>query len=122
MKFSQLTTDKALDVLCEITPYIANIATDDELMAVIGKAVKREGMTRAGVLLLGAEKLTKMVPVLLKTHRDDVYGVVAAVNGKTVDEIREQNFIKTTAQIVEVIKDKELLDFFKSCAEPMKDE
>ena len=122
MKFSQLTTDKALDVLYEITPYIANIATDDELMAVIGKAVKREGMTRAGVLLLGAEKLTKMVPVLLKTHRDDVYGVVAAVNGKTVDEIREQNFIKTTAQIVEVIKDKELLDFFKSCAEPMKDE
>jgi hypothetical protein len=122
MKFSQLTTDKALDVLCEITPYIANIATDDEPMAVIGKAVKREGMTRAGVLLLGAEKLTKMVPVLLKTHRDDVYGVVAAVNGKTVDEIREQNFIKTTAQIVEVIKDKELLDFFKSCAEPMKDE
>lgn len=122
MKFSQLTTDKALDVLCEITPYIANIATDDELMAVIGKAVKREGMTRAGVLLLGAEKLTKMVPVLLKTHRDDVYGVVAAVNGKTVDEIREQNFLKTSAQIVEVIKDKELLDFFKSCAEPMKDE
>ena len=122
MKFSQLTTDKALDVLCEITPYIANIATDDELMAIIGKAVKREEMTRAGVLLLGAEKLTKMVPVLLKTHRDDVYGVVAAVNGKTVDEIREQNFIKTTAQIVEVIKDKELLDFFKSCAEPMKDE
>ena len=122
MKFSQLTTDKALDVLCEITPYIANIATDDELMAVIGKAVKREGMTRAGVLLLGAEKLTKMVPVLLKTHRDDVYGVVAAVNGKTVVEIREQNFMKTTAQIVEVIKDKELLDFFKSCAEPMKDE
>ena len=122
MKFSQLTTDKALDVLCEITPYIANIATDDELMAVIGKAVKRERMTRAGVLLLGAEQLTKMVPVLLKTHRDDVYGVVAAVNGKTVDEIREQNFIKTTAQIVEVIKYKELLDFFKSCAEPMKDE
>lgn len=122
MKFSQLTTDKALDVLCEITPYIANIATDDELMAVIGKAVKREGMTRAGVLLLGAEKLTKMVPVLLKTHRDDVYGVVAAVNGKTVDEIREQNFLKTSAQIVEVIKDKELLDFFKSCAGQKMDE
>ena len=122
MKFSQLTTDKALDVLCEITPYIANIATDEELMAVIGKAVKSDGMTRAGVLLLGAEKLTKLIPVLLKTHRDDVYGVVAAVNGKTVDEIREQNIIKTTAQIVEVIKDKDLLDFFKSCAEPTKDE
>lgn len=122
MKFSQLTTDRALDVLCEITPYIANIATDEELMAIIGKSVKREEMTRAGVLLLGAEKLTKMVPVLLKTHRDDVYGVVAAVNGKTVDEIREQNFIKTSAQIVEVIKDKDLLDFFKSCAGQKMDE
>ena len=122
MKFSQLSTDRALDVLCEIAPYIANIATDEELMEVIGKSIKSDGMTRAGVLLLGAEKLTKMIPVLLKTHRNDVYGVVAAVNGKTLDEIAQQNFIKTTAQVVEVIRDKDLLDFFKSCAEPMKDE
>lgn len=122
MKFSQLTTDRALDVLCEIAPYIANIATDEELMAVIGKSIKSDGLTRAGVLLLGAEKLTKMIPVLLKTHRNDIYGVVAAVNGKTLDEIAQQNFIKTTAQVVEVIRDKDLLDFFRSCAEPMKDE
>lgn len=123
MKLSQLTTDNALDVLCEITPYVSNIVTDEELMDTIGKAVKREGgMTRAGVMLLGAEKLTKIVPVVMKTHRADVYGIVAALNGMEPEEIAQQNVIKTSMQIRDICKDKELLDFFRSCAEQTKDE
>ena len=118
MKLSQLTTDNALDVLCEITPYVSNIVTDEELMATIGKTVKREGgMTRAGVMLLGAEKLTKIVPVVMKTHRADVYGIVAVLNGMEPEEIAQQNVIKTSMQIRDICKDKELLDFFKSCVE-----
>ena len=122
MKFSQLTTDRALDVLCEITPYIANIAADEEIIQTIGRSVKREGLTSAGVLLVGAEKLTKAVPLLLKNHRDDVYGVVAAVNEADRETIAQQNILKTTKQLVEVLRDKELLDFFKSCAEPEANE
>lgn len=122
MRLSQLTTDKALDVLCEITPYVSNIVTDEQLMDAIGKSVKREGMTKAGIMLLGAEKLTSIVPVVMKTHRADVYGVVAALNGMEPEEIASQNIIKTSMQIRDICKDKELLDFFRSCAEQTKDE
>ena len=119
MKLSQLTTDKALDVLCEITPFVSNIVTDDDLMETIGKSVKREGgLTKTGIMLLGAEKLTSIVPIVMKTHRSDVYGIVAALNGMEPEEIARQNIIKTTMQIRDICKDKELLDFFKSCAEP----
>ena len=123
MKLSQLTTDNALDVLCEITPYVSNIVTDEELMATIGKAVKREGgMTTAGIMLLGAEKLTRIVPVVMKTHRADVYGIVAVLNGVEPEVIARQNVIKTGMQIRDLCKDKDLLDFFKSCVEQTKDE
>ena len=118
MRLSQLTTEEALDVLCEITPCVANIVGDQGLMETIGKSVKKEGVTRAGMMLLGAEKLTKIVPVVMKDHRADVYGILAAVNKMNVDEIAAQNVIKTSMQIREICKDKELLDFFRSCAAP----
>lgn len=122
MKISELSTDRALDVLCEITPYVSNIVTDSDLMATLGKSVKRDGMTRAGLMLLGAEKLTSIVPVVMKTHRADVLGVVAALNDMDVEEVACQNVIKTGMQIREICKDRELLDFFRSCAEPEKSE
>ena len=31
MKLSELSTDRALDVLCELTPYISNIASDEKM-------------------------------------------------------------------------------------------
>lgn len=122
MKISELSTDRVLDVLCEITPYVSNIVTDSDLMATLGKSVKRDGMTRAGLMLLGAEKLTSIVPVVMKTHRADVLGVVAALNDMDVEEVARQNVIKTGMQIREICKDRELLDFFRSCAEPEKSE
>lgn len=117
MKLSKLTTDEALDVLCEITPYVSNIVSDETLMETLNKTVKKDGMTRAGVLVAGAEKLSRLVPIVMKEHRNDVYGILASVNGLDVDEIAKQNIIKTSMQIRDVCADREMLDFFRSCAQ-----
>lgn len=116
-KVSQLSTDEFLDLICTITPYVTNIASDKDLMETIGKAVQKDGMTPAGVLILGMEKLSSLVPIIAKTHRADLYGIVAAVNGMEVEQMAKQNIIQTGAQIRAIVKDKELLDFFKSFAE-----
>ena len=58
MRLSQFTTDQALDVLCEIAPHVSSIAKDQDLMDTIGKAVKRDGVTRAGMMLLGIDKMS----------------------------------------------------------------
>ncbi len=117
MKLSKLTTDEALDVLCEITPYVSNIVSDEGLMDTLNKTIKKDGMTRAGVLVAGAEKLSRLVPIVMKEHRGDVYGIIAAVNGMERDEIARQNVLKTSIQIRDICADKEMLDFFKSCAQ-----
>ena len=120
MKLSKLTTDEALDVLCEITPFVSSIISDEDLMETLNKTIKKDGMTRAGVMLAGAEKLSRLVPIIMKEHRNDVYGILAAVNGLDIDGIAKQNIIKTSMQIRDVCADKDMLDFFRSCA-PQKD-
>lgn len=115
-KLSDLTTDECLDVLCEITPHVASIVADEEIMAAIGKAAPKKDLTAAGTVMVAMARVTKCIPLLVKTHRDDVYAILASVGGMTVEEIAKQNTIITLTQIRAVCKDKELLDFFKSWA------
>ena len=44
------------------------------------------------------------------------------LNHMEPEEIARQNVLKTGMQIREICKDKELLDFFRSCVEQTKDE
>lgn len=116
MKLSEMTTDRAMDVLCEITPCIANITADEELLAELRNAIDLKAVkTKAELMVKGVEKITKLVPIVLKKRKADVFGILAALNEKTAEEIGKQNIIATMAQVREVVKDKDLMDFFKSC-------
>lgn len=117
MKLSKMTTDRATDVLCEITPYIANIVSDEELVAELKKAIDLKGAsTKAEVMAKAVEKFTKLVPIIFKKRKPDVFGILAVLNDKTQEEIKMQNILVTMSQVREVIKDKEFMDFFRSCA------
>lgn len=117
MKISELTTDRAADVICEITPYVSNIASDDELLEELRAAIDpKKAASKAELLVMGAEKLTRLVPIVMKKHKGDVFGLLAVMNESTAEEIGKQNILKTMLQIREVIKDKDLMDFFRSCA------
>ena len=116
MKLSEMTTDSAMDVLCEITPCIANITADEELLEELRSAIDPKAVkTKAELMVKGVEKITKLVPIVLKKRKTDVFGILAALNEKTSEEIGKQNIIATMAQVREVVKDKDLMDFFKSC-------
>lgn len=116
MKLSQMTTDKATDVLCEIAPYAINIMTDEDLMNELKAAIDfDEANTMAEKIAVSVGKISKILPILLKKRKNDIFGILGALNDKSIDEIAKQNVIKTMSQIKDISKDKELLDFFKSC-------
>ena len=116
MKISELSTDKALDIICEITPFVDEIATDEELISTLKEKVKLpEGATRADMLKIGADKINKIVPIILKKKRAAVYGILAALNETSIEKISKQSMISTAKQIKEAVGDKELIDFFRSC-------
>lgn len=123
MRLSKLSTDKALDILCEITPYINNIVIDDTLITELKNKIDPKGnFSKAEILAFGVQKINTLIPIVLKEHRADIYGVLSVLNEKTPEEIARQNFIQTGTQIREAVKDKELIDFFKSCAEQEESE
>lgn len=118
MKISEMSTDNAMDVLCELTPYVTNIVTDEDLVGELKKAIDfKEANTMAEKMALTAEKITKIIPIILKNRKNDVFGIVGVLNEKTIYEIAKQNIIVTMKQIRDISKDKELLDFFKSCTD-----
>lgn len=122
MKISELTTERAADVLCEVSIYALNILSDKELLASL--RMQLEGTdgdrTKAEMIAIASEKVAELIPLLLKKHKDDVFGIVAAVNGITLEQVRQQKIIKTMTAIKEMAQDKDLIDFFKSCVSTEK--
>lgn len=122
MKISELTTERAADVLCEVSIYALNILSDKELLASL--RMQLEGTdgdrTKAEMIAIASEKVAELIPLLLKKHKDDVFGIVAAVNGLTLEQVRQQKIIKTMTAIKEMAQDKDLIGFFKSCVSTEK--
>lgn len=115
MKFSELQTDSALDVFCEVIPYIERIMNDEELLDELKKKVDIDETTPNAVkFAVVLSKINVIAPIILKKRRDDALGIVASINNMDVEEIKKQNIVKTLIQVREVISDKDFMDFFKS--------
>lgn len=114
-KISELTTDTAADVICEIVPYIEEIITDEDLMnEVKSKLNLSEGANKLEFYYALVGKISKVAPILLKKRRSAVYGILAAFNEIPAEAIGKQNFIITLRQITELVKDKQVIELFTS--------
>lgn len=112
MKFSEMSTEKVSDILCEIVPYVENIVKDESLMTALKDKVP-QGASSAEIYAHSVGILTKIIPIFIKSHRDDVFSILSIVFDKEKEEIASQNILKTISQIKEIISDKDLFDFFK---------
>ena len=117
MKVSEFTTDKALDVFVEITPYVSGIVTCEALQTALSDLANTPAKSLKSSfqqMVFGADVFSRLVPILLSERRSDVYGILAVLNETSVDEIAKQSLFKTIGMIREIFSDKDLLDFFKS--------
>lgn len=118
MKISELNTERAADILCEISVFALNIFSDEEITAAFRKKAESSGAsTNAEMIAVGVEKIGQLAPLLLKKHREDVFGILAVLNDTSAEKIAKQNILKTMMQIREIAKDKDLIDFFRSSAQ-----
>lgn len=117
MKLSELDTSRAADVLCEAGAYALNILTDEELAAELKiKLDSSDKLSRLELYVLGVRRISALLPIILKKHRGDVFGILAAVNGCAAKDIARQNIMTTMQQVKELASDKDMIDFFRSCA------
>ena len=114
MKISEMTNNEALDALLVITPCIDNIVGDEELLSELRHITNLKGKTTGEIYAIGAKRITTLLPILLKNHRNDVYGIIGALNNMTVAEVGKFNFVETVDMVKEIFADEVFADFFKS--------
>jgi hypothetical protein len=96
MKLSEISTERAADVLCELTPLVDSIITDEDLMQSLSAVVNREQtetMSFGQKLLLVSAKAGKIVPILMKKRR------AVFCHGFCKQTIRPTNALKATASL-----------------------
>lgn len=103
-----INTDKACDILCEITPLIENLTTDKEVVALV-KDIQNNGSNQEDK---SKQLMFKLIPIVLKNNRETVYKVIATCFGKNAEDIKAQKVSETINQVKEILKDNELLSFF----------
>ena len=117
IKINELSTDNTLDLICDLTPYVSEIMEDKEVIKIFAEKVKlgentSQEKVKIIVLTAGIKKLNGLIPALFKRHRDAIYNILALVNEKEVDEIKNQKAMITINEVKEILTDKDLMDFF----------
>lgn len=120
MKISQMTNDQACDALIRITDPVANIADDPQMEPILKGLAEHEGENGLSALKAISQMLPKIVPMLLKDHKKDVYEIISVLSGKAVAEIGKMRITETIAILKESIDD-DLIGFFKQSS-PVKSE
>lgn len=108
MKLSEMTTKQAEDALCEIVDPIERLMDDEELLE--SAAAIDRAMPNASMAVKKTKWAMKLVPLLLRKHRDDTYAVVRAMTGKTQQELESEKLMDFISDVAGFV-DKEFLDF-----------
>lgn len=124
MKLSELSTDQAADVLCELAPSLSEIIGDDEVISAFSAAMPKKEKEKkaeqdffaAGMRFAGG--ISSVSSILIKKHRGGVYRILSVLSEKSVEEIAGQPVGETVKQIKNALQDADLLSFFKSSAQP----
>lgn len=112
MKLSEMTGEQLATCLCIITEPLEKIAEDDAVVDVVkGCMTNRDINGKSAKYLDIPRAVLRLIPVLLNNHRRDTFTILGAMNGKTADEIAQQNGLKMISDIKAAF-DADLFRFF----------
>lgn len=109
MRLSELTAEQGLEAIANSLEHIGNIADDDDALSLCQKLVPQEGEKYIKVFARGA----KTAPRLLKTHKDDVIGILAAFELQSVEEYKKKHKLMDVIKgMVDLINEPEVRQLF----------
>lgn len=121
MRISEMSSGQGLDALLGLLPIVESIISDREFLGEAAKVLEGGGKEDGGKLSKeeylgrGLEKINSLAILLFERKRKELFGILGVLGGKSPEEIEKQSFITTLGEVRDLIKDKELLDFFGSC-------
>ena len=109
MRLSDIRGDRVFDGVADITEPLCNIATDENASYLFRRSEVPEGMGKEEFAL---SKVRKAVPALMRSHKDDLCAILAAIEGVPVDEYRDGMTMATLLKgVYEILTDEDLMAF-----------
>lgn len=110
-----MRTEDAIDKLCDIAPIIADIgekAKNDQEFKDFLAGYNKDKDNRTFVL--------RVLPVLVKNYKEDMYSILSIWTEKPIEEIKEQSLGVTIKEMKAILEDEDIRAFFSSFSEPKK--
>lgn len=112
MKLSDVKGDRVFDVIADIIDPIANIAEDENAVAMFKRERLPQGMTTKQFII---KRARKSVPVLLRSHKADIITILAAIEGVPSEEyVGVLNMVKLVHDCTELLTDDAFAELFIS--------
>lgn len=110
MRLSEIQGERVFDVIADIIEPACNIAQDKEAASLFDRSGKKpKGVTTTQFVM---EKVRRSVPVLMRTHKDDLVAILSTIEGVEPDEYRKDLTMSKLLQgIYEMLTDEDLLAF-----------
>lgn len=110
MRLSEIRGERVFDVIADIIEPACNIASDKEAAALFDRSEKKPDGMSTTEFVMG--KVKRSVPVLMRSHKEDLIAILAIVDGVDVDEYRETLTMPKLIQgVYEILTDEDLLAF-----------
>lgn len=113
MRISELPTDRGLDVLIEIMPYVKKLAECESLTGLFEDVAKTTEDER-GAETFAAMVLEKLVPIWLKDCREELLAIIGVIDGMSDEDIQEMGALKAFERMGELFNDTDFVVFFRS--------
>jgi len=109
MKLSEISTDRAMDIIAEAVPAI-DCMVESEAIKEFYKKYAKHSLTKA----LAIKASIELVPKLVKSNKEDVLIIIAAFTGKKLAEVKAQPFMDSFNELKSIFDDPEFMQLFKS--------
>ncbi|MBR3797222.1 MAG: hypothetical protein IKK34_14520 [Clostridia bacterium] len=113
-KLAELDGDEMATLLCRIAEPAANIFADPKTAEFFAAGVELR-KTSPSMMVYMTQLAALGAPVLLgEKHREDIFEILAALKGRTKQEIRKQKGMQTMQEIIHILmSDADLMTFFR---------
>ena len=115
MRLSEMTTEQMADVLVKLAEPLEKIGKNDKFNGMIAEMGKINADGTLSRLQRNVIALSGWIRVLLDVCPDETFEIIAAMTGKTADEIRAQKAMQTIDDVRGFI-DEDFVRFFTSSA------
>ena len=117
-KLSEMNTLETMDTLALITPELGTILKDENVV----KIFQSSGITAETKVETGINRILLLIPQIFATRKTEVCKILSYLTGKTLEEIENQNGLRTIKEIREAFKEPELVSFFSSSIQSEQNE